>query len=216
MLCYQMELLQKDKSKNFSTACLEFHQSVFLYAIKNFSIKDEYLKHIRFLNFYDQKCTFEGVLFVPEKLKHVQFTPQQLNELEQEFLLPQTITFDDLPNFVLEEAVICTDGDGNNITYCIAVLWYYISKDNIPVTNKSKFDNLFKLAKVSLCIIHGNVKKESVFSRIGKDLTPRRASLELVGALARIINFQLNSDQGGRCYQYKPSEKVISCSKKVT
>ena len=112
--------------------------------------------------------------------------------------------------------MISTDGDGNNITYCIAVLWYYLSKDNIPVTNKNKFDNLFKLAKVPFCIIHGNVKKESVFSRIKNDLTPHRASLELVGVLASIINFRLNSDQGERCYQYKPSEKVISRSKKVT
>ena len=84
-----MGLLQKDKSKNFYTACLEFHQTVFLYAIKNVSIKGEFLKHVRFLNLYDQNCTFEGVLFVAEKLKHVQFTPQQLNELEQELLLPQ-------------------------------------------------------------------------------------------------------------------------------
>ena len=116
------------------------------------------------------KSVPESALLVAEKLKHyVQFTPQQLNELEQEFLLLQSITLDDLPNDVLEEAVIRTDADGNNITYRIDVLWYYLSKDNIPGTNKSKFDNLFKLAKVILCINHSNAEEEPVLSRIGKN-----------------------------------------------
>ena len=140
-----------------------------------------------------------SVLFVAEKLKHyVQFSPQQLNELEQEFQLLQSIALDDLPNYVLEEAAIRTDADGNNITYRIDVLWYYLSKDNIPGTNKSKFDNLFKRAKVILCIIHSNAEEESVFSRIRKKLTAQRASSELNGTLASIINFQLNRDQGER------------------
>ena len=94
--------------------------------------------------------------------------PQQLNELKQEFLLLHSITLDDFPNNVLEEAAICTGADGNNITYYTDVLWYYFSKDKIPSTNKSKFDNLFKLAKVILCIIRSIAEEESVFSKIRK------------------------------------------------
>ena len=90
----------------------------------------------------------------------------------------QSIILDDLPNDVLEKAAVRTDADGNNISYRIDVLWYYLSKDNIPGTNKSKFDKLFKLAKVILCIIHSNAEEESVLSRIRKNLTPQRASLE--------------------------------------
>ena len=67
-----------------------------------------------------------------------------------------------------------------------------------------------------MCIIHSNAEEESVFSRTRKNLTLQRASLELDGTLASIINFQLNRNRGERCYQYKPSEKVIPCSKKVT
>ena len=80
---------------------------------------------------------------------------------------------------VLEEAAIHTDADKNNITHRIDVLWYYLSKDNIPGTNKSKFDNLFKLAKIILCIIHSNAEDEPVFSRFRKKLNPQNASLEL-------------------------------------
>ena len=66
------------------------------------------------------------------------------------------------------------------------------------------------------CAFHSNTEEKSVFSRIRKNLTPQRAGLELNGTLASITRFQLNNDQGERCYQYKPSEKVISRSKKVT
>ena len=41
------------QAQNFYAACLEFHRTAFLYAIKNFPIKDEFLKHVRFLSFYD-------------------------------------------------------------------------------------------------------------------------------------------------------------------
>ena len=99
--------------QNFYAACLEFHGTAFIYAIKNFPIKDEFLKHARFLNFYDQKCTFESALYGTEKLEHIQFAPHQFNQFEQGFLLLQSITLDDLSNDVLEEAAIYTDADIN-------------------------------------------------------------------------------------------------------
>ena len=103
---------------------------------------------------------------------------RERSRLNKSFYYFSLIILDDLPIDVLEEAAVRTDADGNNITYHIDVLWYYLSKDNVPGTNKSKFDKLFKLAKVILCIIHSNAEEESVFSRIRKNLTPQRASLE--------------------------------------
>ena len=103
---------------------------------------------------------------------------RERSRLNKSFYYFSLIILDDLPIDVLEEAAGRTDADGNNITYHIDVLWYYLSKDNVPGTNKSKFDKLFKLAKVILCIIHSNAEEESVFSRIRKNLTPQRASLE--------------------------------------
>ena len=41
--------------QTFYAVCLDFHRTAFPYAIKNFPIKDEFLKHARFLSFYDQK-----------------------------------------------------------------------------------------------------------------------------------------------------------------
>ena len=45
-----------------------FHHISFIYAINNFPLEDEFLHHTRFVNFYDQKCTFQSVLSVVEKL----------------------------------------------------------------------------------------------------------------------------------------------------
>ena len=89
-----------------------------------------------------------------------------------------------MPPEALEEAAIRTDNDGNNVTYCIDALWYHLYINKIPGTSKSKFENLFKLAKIILCIIHSNAEEESVFSRIRKNLTPQRASLEIDGTSA--------------------------------
>ena len=146
---------------------------------------------------------------------HLRVFCLQLNELEQEFLLLQSFQLEDMLPEALEEAAFRTDNDGNNVTYRIDVLWYHLCINKIPGTNKSKFENLFKLYKIILCIIHRNAEEESVFSGIRKNLTPQRASLEIDGTLASIINFQLNRTQGEKCYQYNPSEKVISRSKKV-
>ena len=88
--------------------------------------------------------------------KHVQFTPQQFSELEQEFFLLQSTTLEDMPQHTLDEAVIRVDPESNDKVYRINVLWYHLFKINIPGTTRSKFRNLFELAKVVLCIIHSN------------------------------------------------------------
>ena len=162
----------------------------------------------------------DSVLSVAEKLKkHVQFTPQQFAELEQESLLLQSTTLEDMPQHALDKAVIQVDPESNDKVYRIDVLWYHLSKMNICETTRSKFCNLFELAKVVLCIIHSNAEEESVFSRVRKKFdTPacQLASLEIEGTLSSIISFQLNRQQGESCHQYKPSSQVIAHSKKVT
>ena len=212
----QGDISERQKS-NFYNACLEFHRTAFLYALDNFPLDDEFLKHARFLNFVDPKCTFDSVLFVAEKLKkYVHFTQQQLSELEQEFLLLQSITIEDMPQHALDEAVVWVDPERNSKMYRMDVLWYHLFKMNVPGTTRSKFHNLFELVKVVLCIIHSNAEEESVSSRVRKNLTPQPASLEIEGTLSSIISFQLNRPQGELCHQYKPSSEVIARSKKVT
>ena len=100
--------------------------------------------------------------------KYVSFSKTQINELEEEFLLLQSITLDDVLPHEREEAAIRINEKGDQITYRIDVLWYYLYQMKIPGTNKSKFENLFHLAKIVLCIVHSNPEEESLFSRVKK------------------------------------------------
>ena len=60
----------------FLKACLEFHKAAFIYAIKNFSMFDEFLKYPCVLNVLNQKCSFNSVMYLTDVLKiYVSFTP---------------------------------------------------------------------------------------------------------------------------------------------
>ena len=128
----------------------------------------------------------------------------------------QSVTLQDFTESTLSEATIRVDIDEDSITYRIYILWYYLYMMKIPGTNKSKFENLFKLAKAVLSVVHSTAEEGSLFSRVRKNLTSQRASLQLDGALSSIILFQLNRPQGQPCYKYEPSPKVIEKAKKVT
>ena len=101
----------------------EFHHIAFIYGINNFPLEDEFLQHTRFVNFYDQKCTFQSVLSIVEKLKsYINFSDQALYQLEAEFLLLQSITLDDMSEEALREPVIHQGNEDHAVVYRIDVL----------------------------------------------------------------------------------------------
>ena len=63
------------KRDSFTNLPMRF---IIIYAINNFPLQDKFSQHTLFMNFYNQKCTFQSVLSVVEKLK--------LCQLEAEFL----------------------------------------------------------------------------------------------------------------------------------
>ena len=137
----------------------------------------------------DQKSCFQDILSISKKLeKYIKFTSNELVEMEQKFLLLQSITLDVFDSYVKEEACIRVDDEGEGVTYRNDVLWYHLYEMKIPGTSKSKFENLFKLARVVLCIVHSNAE----------NFTPQKASLTLDGSLSSIMSFQLNREK------YKP------------
>ena len=205
---------QKEK---FYKACMEFHKAAFVYAVKNFPLFNLLLKHARVINIFDQKCSFESVMFLVDCFKsYVTFTKEEINELQQEFIYLQSISLEDFCDAMKDEAAIRVDDEGRNVVYRIDVLWFHLHEMKIAGTNCSKFSNLFKLVRIVLSIVHSNAEEESLFSQVRKNLTAQRASLSLDGTLSSIMAFQLNRNQGESCYKYNPSAKVIEQSKKVT
>ena len=111
----------------FFTACLNFHKTGFLYALKNFPLDNELLQHARIFNFLNQKCSFESIQFLVEKLQHyITFTPHKFLQLEEEFILLQSVTLQDFTESALSEATIRVDIDGDSKTYRIDILWEYL------------------------------------------------------------------------------------------
>ena len=133
--------------------------------------------------------------------------------MEPKFLLLQSIALGDFDSHVKEEVCIWVDDEGEEVTYCIDVLWYHLYEMKIPGKSKSKFENLFKLARIVLCIVHSNAEEESLVKKI---LMPQRASLTLDGLLSSIMSFQLNREKNEPCYKYNPSQNVLKRSKEVT
>ena len=128
-------------------------------------------------------------------------------------MLLQTISLDDFEDHVREQAAIRANQTGEAVRYRIDILWYYLNELKVPGTQKPKFGQLFKLAKVVLTIVHSNAEEESLFSRVRQNVTPQRANLSIDCTLSSIIAFQLNRAQGEPCYKYKPADQVLKRSK---
>ena len=136
-----------------------------MYAVKNFPLFNDSIKHARAINIFNTSCSFESVLYLVNHLKsYVSFTNEEINNLEQELILLHTVTLDDFSTAIKDEAAIRIDEDGNSVTYRIDVLWFYLHEMKIIGTQCSKFHNLFRLARVVLSIVHSNAEEESIFT----------------------------------------------------
>ena len=109
--------ISKNEYEAFFTACLNFHKTGFLYVLKNFPLDNELLQHARIFNFLNQKCSFESIQFLVEKLQHyVTFTPHEFFQLEEVILL-RSVTLHDFTESALSEATIRIDIDGDSKIY---------------------------------------------------------------------------------------------------
>ena len=134
--------ISENEYEAFFTACLNFHKTGFLYVLKNFPLDNELLQHARIFNFLNQKCSFESIQFLVEKLQHyVTFTPHEFFQLEEKVILLRSVTLHDFTESALSEATIRVDIDGDSKIYRIVILWHYLYMMKIPGTNKSKFEN---------------------------------------------------------------------------
>ena len=70
--------ISKAQYARFYTVMRAFHLEVINYALNNFPFEDEFLKHARFLDFQDLKCSFQNVLwFIDYYSSHFDLTPEQ-------------------------------------------------------------------------------------------------------------------------------------------
>ena len=111
----------------FYKSVLEFHRTSFIYTINNFPFQDELLQHTRFMNFYNQKCkVFFSLL---RSFSYIDFSHQDLCQLDAEFLSLQSIILDDMSEEVLKETAIHYGDEEHAVFYRIDVFCYQVPVD---------------------------------------------------------------------------------------
>ena len=124
-------------------------------------------------------------------------------------MLLQSITLDVFDSYVKQEACIRVDDEGEGVTYRNDVHRYHLYEMKISGTSKSKFKNLFKVARVVLSIVHSNAEEELLFSPVNKNLTPQRVWISLDESLSSIMSFQLNREKNDTMIQMQSFTKCF-------
>ena len=79
---------------------------------------NELLQHARIFDFLNQKCSFETIQFLVEQLQHyVTFILHEFLQLQEEFILFQSVTLQDFTESALSEDTIKVGIDGDSKTY---------------------------------------------------------------------------------------------------
>ena len=161
------EIPALDKQK-FYVGVLAFYSEAFSYGVKKLPINDSVLKHSIFADISKRESvSIDDVLLFVEKF-HLDFNPEIINLLSEQFLDYQLLNDHDIPNSGWQNA--CTMDDDRNNYYIVDILWGYVSqmKDCI---GKHNFDILFNIVKLVLVLAHSNASKERVFSIARKNKT---------------------------------------------
>ena len=148
---------------------MEFHKAAFVYAVKNFPLFNLLLKHARVINIFDQKCSFESVMFLVDCFKsYVTFTKEEINELEQEFIYLQSISLEDFSDAMKDEAAIRVDDEGRNVVYRIDVLWFHLHEMKIAGTNRRSLAICLSWCELFFQLFIVMLKRSHCFREFGR------------------------------------------------
>lgn len=206
---------------DFLSAARAFHVQGVLYALKWLPVGDDILRHAGVISpLHKTKFSIDSVIVLAERFQsYLKYSSNDLNNLETEFAIYQSLKLEELSPEARKEATIrIGTHDGEEVSvYRLDVLWHYIQQEFLVAgTSRSKFHNLVRLAQLVLTLPHSNADEERVFSRIGKNKTKFRANLSLDRTLPSIITFQLNRPATEPCFKYEPSQEVCTAARRVT
>ena len=202
------EISALDKQKFFAEV-LAFYSEVFSFGVEKLPTNDSVLKHSFFADVSKRESlSIDDVLFFVEKF-HLNFNPETINLLSEQFLDYQLLNDHDIPDSVWQNA--CTMDDDRNKYYRVDILWGYISqmKDCI---GKHRFDILFKVVKLVLVLPHSNASEERVFSIVRKNKTKFRASMGF-STLGSILTVKLANSIATK---FKSDKALLKSAKSAT
>lgn len=183
-------------------------------ALHKLPFDDCILNHSRFLNFErKEESTFDSVEYFCVKYSNLlQFTPAQMDMLQEEFVDYQLLQKSDIADVVWKEALVYED-ENEKQYYRMDVIWGYISNVR-NIDSSFRFLYLSKLAKLILIIPHSNAGEERVFNLIKQNKTSTRASLHTNGTLSSIIQVKLANNDS--CVVWEPPKELLKSAKGAT
>ena len=193
-----------------------FYTAGVAYILKWFPLKEPVVKDSQFVNFFTkEKCDFGMVAtFVQRYPALLDFKNEDLNKLNEEFIDYQTLSREDIPTSVWDEASERVDAEGGGISWRMDTVWGYLRGLKLPGVEVSRFPMLSKVAQVVLTIPHSNAGEERVFSIIRKIRRDDRGSMQLEGTLSSLITVKINLSEP--CFKYQPSKRVLDDAKQAT
>ena len=208
--------------KKFHSSVIAFYTSAVAYILQWFPFHDAIVKDSEFVDFNKkEQCDFSMVCtFIDQYSKLLPFNSIELDKVCEEFLDYQSMSKDEIPKDVWDEAICDEQDDGcNKVTYHrMDRIWSYLGEMKLPGMNTARLLRIAKVANVIFTIPHSNAGEERVFSVIHKIRRDDRGSLQLQGTLSSLVTVKLNlpETKAHPCYAFEPSNALIQKARKAT
>ena len=204
--------------KKFLSGVKNFYLKATSEALKKLPFDDAVLVNARFVDFNQrEECCFSCVEFFVSKYPRVlQFTPAQLNALQEEFIDYQLLKEENIPIQVWKDATMTvneSESSSKTPYYRMDVIWSHLAEMK-NVDQSYRFKYLSMISKLVLVLPHSNAGEERVFSLIRQNKTPNRSSLNTNGTLSSMMQVKLANMQ--TCHKWEPSTDLMKASKKAT
>ena len=159
------------------------YKTAYEYCIKWLPADDTSYKNCQFLNFFKRNtisfdCLTEILALFPNCFDSYINDPHKLDELQEEYLIYQSMEESEIPKDVWDVAAVCSDKAKKIVYHRMDMIWVYLRPKLLQVTNTALF---------LLTIPHSNAAEEKVFSMIDKNNTKFRSTLDLAMSLNVIM-----------------------------
>lgn len=177
--------IDEDEADRFYDAVRSFYETAYDYCVKWLPFDDPLYKVSKFIEFSNRaSSTFDELTDLVTKFPsrfNLISDPVQLDLLEEEVQLYQSLSETEVPRNVWEESVVRTRGERSY--HRMDMVWNHLWK-SLP--------KLSRIALFLLTIPHSNAAEERIFSMIGKNTTKFRSSLDHSALLNSIMLIKMN------------------------
>ena len=206
--------IDENAKKTFYKSVRSYYADAVSQALQKLPFADNLLNHSKFLNFEQRgHCSFSSVeYFCCSYSNLLQFSPAEVDRLQEEFIDYQLLENSHIPQAVWKEAIIYED-ESSTAHHRMDVIWGHMATI-CNADGSKRFANLFKVTQLISCIPHSNAGEERVFNLIKLNKTPTHSCLDPNGTLSSIVTVKLANEDS--CFSWEPPKTLLKASKSAT